>query len=79
MWALAAKTGERIIYAHRAHSAVSAEPDLVRTDAFRAHTEGLVFLAQRRTKHGWDYEATRISPKTSKVLALGADRRGIGL
>lgn len=67
-WALGAKTGERLVYAHRNHSAAEPVPASAMFEAYRAHSMGLVFLAQRRNSHGWDYEMTRINQDTARLL-----------
>lgn len=77
MWALQAQTGERMVYAHRSHSGLTATPELDYTEAYKAHDAGLVFLCQRRVERGWDYEATRISLATAKLLRVGPAGRGM--
>ena len=65
-WAANARYGERITY-HRGTE--SPSPD-VRNAALRAHYQGLVFLAQRRVRGGFAYEATRIGRETAWRLGL---------
>jgi hypothetical protein len=66
-WAATASVGSRVQYGRRNYSEDPAALDMA--NAYAAHSQGLVFLAQRRRKDGTLlYEATRISPKTTKML-----------
>lgn len=70
-WALGAEIGQRVVYTHRNRADIEfnmGRPPLI--SAMRAHFAGLVFLAQRRRKDGFDYEATRISAPVAKLLKL---------
>jgi hypothetical protein len=76
VWADNAPVGKRVVYAHRKDG--TDKPPTTSyslASAFRAHKAGLVFIAQRRKPSGWDYEATRISQETAKVLRLLEDNR----
>ena len=71
-WAQSAEPGTRVVYAWRAaddYLPMGQTPRLA--SAHRAHRAGLVFLAQRRTANGFDYEATRISEGVARKLQLG--------
>jgi hypothetical protein len=69
IWAAGANPGDRVVYARRRDGDFLSSSEVLDLAA-QAHAAGLVFLAQRRTKQGWDYEATRISPWTARKLGL---------
>ena len=70
-WAKQAEIGERVTYAERTQDDIEGRLySYTLSSAMRAHEEGLVFLAQRRTTLGWAYEATRISLPVARKLRL---------
>ena len=74
-WAQTARLGERIVYATRHVQERDPRPGHAMAEARAAHDAGLVFLAQRRRRGGWDYEATRVSVLTARVLGIHSNRK----
>ena len=78
-WAQSAEVGQRVVYAKRTVADIEYQCERKGLpSAMRAHQQGLVFLAQRRTDDGFDYEATRISPVAAKKLGLLSEKKHVG-
>lgn len=74
-WAAEVDVGTRVVYLERGMLDDCRENKAPMQAALRASDAGLVFLAQRRTTRGFQYEATRISRPTAFMLKL-VDRAG---
>lgn len=68
-WSKRAEPGERVVYFSGSSQHL---PKRCQEPALKASDEGLVFLAQRpRSIGGYDYEATRVSPRVARILGIG--------
>jgi hypothetical protein len=73
-WAKNFPPGSKVVYAHRSYYQEPNKGALA--SAYSAHSQGLVFLAQRRGKNGiWHFEATRVSIKVAKQLGIWPEQK----
>ena len=78
MWAKGAAPGQVLVYATRSRGDIEYGFETkTLPSAYRAHSDGLVFLAQRRKGDGYEYIAVRISAETRRILRLGEEREPV--